>query len=213
MSSHSGHQPSPLPSGLRENEDSTRSDNIAINMLKIPSLLNPDLSKAPKAGKKTTNGHGALLTSAPASASTTVSSHNNPFSNPFSAHPPTHTSTHTTSAMDIAMDTADDYLPYELNENLTGMNAQQRQELARQHKHFQVLPPTGKAGDRIADTTSHIPYTSDKRELYAKTGKNALDCKFPPPSHRVSSTRPDLLPQSTSTASASPATPRTSSTK
>ncbi|KAK5138639.1 hypothetical protein LTR04_004324, partial [Oleoguttula sp. CCFEE 6159] len=66
------------------------------------------------------------------------------------------------------------YPPTECTDDASGLNKQQRTELAEQHRRFKIWPNGGKEG-KIRDFTRHIPYCSEKKSFFGKTGRNGFE--------------------------------------
>lgn len=69
------------------------------------------------------------------------------------------------------------YPPFECNEDSLCLNAEQRAELAQQHRRFQVFPSGHGDAGLISEFVRHIPYSSGKKNFLNKTGRDAFDGK------------------------------------
>lgn len=68
------------------------------------------------------------------------------------------------------------YPPYECQENNGVLNRAERQELVAQHKRFRIYPSGGDEG-LIYDYVRHIPYNSEKKTFFGKTGREGFERK------------------------------------
>ena len=67
------------------------------------------------------------------------------------------------------------YEPYESTEKRTCLSEDLHKELIRQHKLYK-LTPSGRDGDGlIAEYTRYIPYSSEKKGFFGKTGKGGFN--------------------------------------
>lgn len=70
------------------------------------------------------------------------------------------------------------YLPFEPTEAPICLSEDDRRELARQHKRFRIKPSERAGEGQIQDYTRVIPYSSDKKSFFDKTGKEGFSGKF-----------------------------------
>lgn len=66
------------------------------------------------------------------------------------------------------------YAPYECNENNGILSKAERKELIEQHKRFKIFPSGGEEG-QIYDYVRHIPYNSEKKTFFGKTGREGFE--------------------------------------
>lgn len=66
------------------------------------------------------------------------------------------------------------YAPYECTERDITLNKAQRQELQEQHRRFRIFPSGGEEG-LIGDYVRHVPYNSEKKSFFGKTGRDAFE--------------------------------------
>ena len=71
------------------------------------------------------------------------------------------------------------YAPYECNENNGILSKAERKELMEQHKRFKIFPSGGDEG-QIYDYVRHIPYNSEKKTFFGKTGREGFERKSYP---------------------------------
>jgi hypothetical protein len=72
------------------------------------------------------------------------------------------------------------YLPFESSESTVCLSNGERKELDRQHKLFLVKPLEGNGDGQIRNNTRYIPYSSDKKNFFSKTGKEGFNGKINP---------------------------------
>lgn len=148
------------------------------NMLKIQSLLNPSASDdsalhhSPKSPRP-------LLSTGYASQEPLARS------TPRSATPSTPGSSKRFKANDYDamlnrgdIEISVNYPPFESLEDDFCLTVAEREELARQHKLFDIKP---RGEDKIGDHPKHIPYSSDKKSFGGKTGREGFDGKCEAP--------------------------------
>ncbi len=68
--------------------------------------------------------------------------------------------------------------PFELHQRAACLSADEQSELRRQYKLFNVQPIGKSADDLIAATCRHIPYSSDKKSFFSKSGKEGFNGKL-----------------------------------
>jgi hypothetical protein len=73
---------------------------------------------------------------------------------------------------------AANYLPFELSDTAITLSAADRKELARQHTQFRVKPSEDDGEGQIRNFTRYIPYSSDKKNFFLKTGKEGFNSGF-----------------------------------
>lgn len=146
----------------------------ADNMLKIQSLLNPSASE-----------HNRLRDVPSVSPPPTPAYTNEGSSPATTPRPGTPLTPSPTKRQKLTKDAAVfvrsnpagsvNYPPFECNEEALCLSSADRQQLAHQHEHFEVFP-TGK-GDQglVSDYTRHIPYSSEKKTFFGKTGREAFE--------------------------------------
>ena len=71
------------------------------------------------------------------------------------------------------------YPPYECTEIDRSLAPHEQQEISRQHLRFRVYPSGPQNGGLIGDHSRRIPYASDKKGFYDKTGRDAFDGEPP----------------------------------
>ena len=69
------------------------------------------------------------------------------------------------------------HLPFELSEDSICLSRDERNELVRQQRLFRIKPSDSEGEGRIRDNTRFIPYSSDKKSFYSKTGKEGFNGK------------------------------------
>lgn len=70
-----------------------------------------------------------------------------------------------------------DYPPYECSDTSPYLCMEQSTELARKHRLYRIHP-NALVEDKIADFVRHIPYSSEKKSLFSKTGRDAFHGKL-----------------------------------
>lgn len=171
--------PSPDPSMVdRENSVASFDDKTVVfsnvNMLKIQSLLNPS-------GPATRSANGVV--SHPPTPACTIES-SSTFSTPCPDTPTTTTSSQPQRQKlikDSAVFTRGEakgrinYRPFECIERAACLTKADREDLQLQHRRFSIFPSGSDEHGLIADYTRHIPYSSDKKSFYGKTGKEGFN--------------------------------------
>lgn len=72
------------------------------------------------------------------------------------------------------------YLPFESSEPTVCLSNDERKELDHQHKLFLIKPLNGNGDGHIRDNTRYIPYSSDKKNFFSKTGKEGFNGEINP---------------------------------
>lgn len=67
------------------------------------------------------------------------------------------------------------YPPFECTEDAICLSEAQKDELATQHQCFEVFPSGHGNQGHIGDYVRHIPYSSEKKSFFGKTGREAFD--------------------------------------
>ncbi|GAB7366208.1 hypothetical protein MBLNU230_g7768t1 [Neophaeotheca triangularis] len=67
------------------------------------------------------------------------------------------------------------YPPFECTEDAICLTKDQHAEMAAQHQHFEVFPSGQGSQGHIGDYVRHIPYSSEKKSFFGKTGREAFD--------------------------------------
>lgn len=177
MAPSSRQLPSPSPSVV-DLEDSAapyhKSTNARVKMLNIQALLNPFVSN----GAEVRSNMGSPSTpptpaSTPTSTSFVTSRHTTPVT---TASQKQQNIGRAPAAFKPNKDGSGvNYPPFERVEDARCLSVTQQQELARQHKAFQVLSYSENEQNLISAYTRHIPYSSDKKSFGGKTGKNGFN--------------------------------------
>jgi hypothetical protein len=68
------------------------------------------------------------------------------------------------------------YPPFEVSDKCAMLTKRERQELAENHRRFNIFPNGDKEG-LIRDFVRHIPYNSEKKAFSDKTGREAFERK------------------------------------
>ena len=71
------------------------------------------------------------------------------------------------------------YLPFELSDQAIALSTAEQRELARQHRLFRIKPSEDDGEGQIRNFTRYIPYSSDKKNFFLKTGKEGFNGSFP----------------------------------
>ena len=67
------------------------------------------------------------------------------------------------------------YPPHELHEEARRLSKIDHDELIRQHKLFKIKLSTADGSGLISDSTRYIPYSSDKKSFFGKTGRDGFN--------------------------------------
>lgn len=67
------------------------------------------------------------------------------------------------------------YPPYESSDDAISLPPWLRDELLEQHKVYKIYPSGNETDGLIADFTKSIPYSSEKKEFFGKTGWEGFD--------------------------------------
>lgn len=67
---------------------------------------------------------------------------------------------------------------FEIDEDSICLSPAQQEELFRQHSRFNVNPSGFNKGDLVSDTTKHIPYSSEKKRFFGKTGRDGFNGRY-----------------------------------
>ncbi|KAF2725764.1 DNA-binding domain of Mlu1-box binding protein MBP1, partial [Polychaeton citri CBS 116435] len=65
--------------------------------------------------------------------------------------------------------------PFECNEASIHLSKDQKQELERKHREYEIFPSGKRDTGLIANYVRHIPYSSEKKKFFAQTGREAFD--------------------------------------
>ena len=69
------------------------------------------------------------------------------------------------------------YLPFESSEPTVCLSNEERKELDRQHRLFLIKPSEENKDGQIQNNIRYIPYSSDKKNFFSKTGKEGFNGK------------------------------------
>ena len=67
------------------------------------------------------------------------------------------------------------YPPYECSDDALSLPQSLQHELVRQHLRFRIFPNGSERDGCITEYTRHIPYASEKKGFFDKTGREAFD--------------------------------------
>ena len=67
------------------------------------------------------------------------------------------------------------YLPFELSDQAISLSAADRKDLVQQHNRFRIKPSEEDGEGQIRSFTRYIPYSSDKKNFFLKTGKDGFN--------------------------------------
>ena len=68
------------------------------------------------------------------------------------------------------------FAPFECTERPSQLTKDERLELRDQHRYFKIFPSGGDQG-LIADFVRRVPYNSEKKSFYSKTGREVFERK------------------------------------
>jgi hypothetical protein len=143
-------------------------------MLKIHSLLNPEPSHSNDSSPAGSPVTPAFTTAASTPASTPR------LDTPATASPPAKRAKLTKDAAVFVRGTPHgdvNYKPYECTTSSAHLTPAQNQELVRQHKVFQIFPNGTDQEGRIQEYVRHIPYSSERKQFFSNTGREAFEGK------------------------------------
>lgn len=143
----------------------------ASNMLKIPSLLNPSGSSEHMDVQMA--GHSSAFSPPPTPALTSTTS-------TASFSPCMDGPELTPSAKRLKLPKGEarekvNYPPFESTDDTIALSPWLRDQLDHQHRRFQLSPSGSHEEGLIADYTHSIPYSSDKKEFFEKTGRKGFE--------------------------------------
>lgn len=166
------HQALYSPASQHSRRDSVTSQQAAkpsnINMLRISNLIHHDLDDAPASSAATAARFANDYTPTPTPT-------------PGPDTPPTPSSTKPKNTKDAAIFKAAStkghvkYKPYECITSLQFLSPDLRAEIAVQHKAFNICPSGRGDEGLIGHFPRHIPYASEKKGFFAKTGRDAFE--------------------------------------
>lgn len=164
--------PSSQPSRRDSVTDEQAAKTSNMNMLQIKNLLNPISSSQ-------------QVEASPSPASTPAYVANNftptPTSTPGPETPLTPASSKPKNVKDAAVFKAAStkglvkYKPFECNAKLHWLGSALRAEIADQHRAFKIRPSGRGNEGLIGNFPRHIPYASEKKGFFGKTGRDAFE--------------------------------------
>jgi len=176
------HTPTPrqvLPSSSTpqsNRRDSVTSELVAkpanVNMLKINNILNP-VAADDDASRAATPADTAAYTATPTSATTPTPCPDTPLT-------PASTKQQKNGKDNGVVPSARpkspvNYRAHELSSYTHYYDSEFRNELAAQHKAFRICTAGNGGHGLIGDFPKHVPYSSEKKGFYSKTGRDAFE--------------------------------------
>ena len=142
------------------------------SMLKIPNILNP-VGPDDDASRAATPADTAIYTPTPTSGITPTPCPDAPLT-------PASTKQQKNGKDNCVVPSARPkspviYKPYESSSNAQRHDAAFRNELAAHHKVFRICTVGSGGHGLIGDFPKHVPYASEKKGFYSKTGRDAFE--------------------------------------
>ena len=142
------------------------------NMLKIHYLLNP-VAADDYSSRPSTPANTATYTHTPTSAAT-------PTPGPDTPVTPASTKQQKNGKDNGVVPSGRpknpvNYRPYECNSNTHYYDAEYRNEMAAQHRAFRICTAGSGGQGLIGDFPKHVPYASEKKGFFSKTGRDAFE--------------------------------------
>lgn len=146
-------------------------NNAAFNMLKIQSLLNPPTSTGQEDGQM--NGHPSTVSPplTPALTSTASTASFSPRMDALETNFPAKRQKLVEGEVKIKVN----YPPFEATEDATPLSPWFSNEIERHHRRFNIRPSGSHEDGLIGEYARFIPYSSDKKGFFGKTGREGFD--------------------------------------
>lgn len=172
------HQALPSSSTPQSNRrDSVTSELAAkpaiADMLRINNLLNPVASDAPDASRAATPADIASHTPTPTSATTPTPCPDTPLT-PASTRQQKNGKDNGVVPKGLPQNPVN-YRPYECNSNTHYYDSDFRNEMAAQHRAFRICTAGSGGHGLIGDFPKHVPYASEKKGFFTKTGRDSFE--------------------------------------
>jgi hypothetical protein len=142
------------------------------DMLKINYLLNP-VAADDDASRPATSAYTATYTPTPTSAATPTPGPDTPLT-------PASTKQQKNGKDNGVVPSGPtknpvNYRPYESNSNTRHYDSEFRNEMAAQHRAFRICTAGSGGRGLIGDFPKHVPYASEKKGFFAKTGRDSFE--------------------------------------